>query len=537
MKTRHRLLGMEAALLIGLLLAPDVGAQSAKKKIIVLGRGEKSAVIAGVAKTRQRLNHKEMVSAAKQRKEKLKSAKEERAETKKRIKAQLTDVDAVAADLSETTDGDEDDGLVVESAIEAGVPVVLENVNSAKMAKLAGIGVNAKTAVIETREGGGHFNITILDGPELKVKSGPAKVVKPPARKDADNKAHKRALEDYEVQQKADKAKAPKPANSPANTKLTGEQKAAHAERIITEKAFKKGAKRHAFLTEECAKREKCIEGSVVRLDLAYFCPQDPTSTACSTSNTLVPVIEYGVYKTPPAYDGTTGQPRPTVKVVTRAAGRPNLSMVSDATQDRGYYLDSWNIEFKADYPPNMGWILDRAAPENANKQATVAYTTGFTVGGGSTLSGTPGDSSLGVNASYSSSATTTMNTEEFGISRTTTLNSVSWLYKMQLDGLAESYSQPDDLFIHWWLSTTDVAVLPKIARLGTDFRAEAVWSGYRDPSCGECRIKIKGTFTLQMYRVRVTTFVPPGGGTANQQHVEPFSTSSELELSAITNW
>ena len=211
MKTRHRMLGMELALVFGLLMAPDAGAQSAKKKIIVLGRGEKSAVISGVAKTRHRLNHKEMVSAAKQRREKLKTAKEERAETKKRIKAQLADVDAVAADLSETVEDDEDDGLVVESAIEAGVPVILENVSKAKMAKLVRVGVNAGTAIVETTEGGAYYKITMMDGPGLKVKSGPVKVAQPPAKKDPENKAHKKALEAYEAKQKAAMAKASKP--------------------------------------------------------------------------------------------------------------------------------------------------------------------------------------------------------------------------------------------------------------------------------------------------------------------------------------
>lgn len=247
-------------------------------------------------------------------------------------------------------------------------------------------------------------------------------------------------------------------------------------------------------------------------------------------------MLEFGIYKTPDAFDSATNQMRPTVKVVTRAAGRPNLVMASDEKEDRGYYLDSWNIEFKADYPPNMSWVLDKSAPETANRQATVAYTTGFTVGSTGTV-GAPGNSTAAVSASYSSSATTTMNTEEFGITRTPTVNSVSWLNKMQLDGLAESYTQPEDLFIHWWLSTTDVAVLPKIARLGTDFRAEAIWSGYRDPSCTTCMFKVDATYTLQMYRAWVESSVQAGGHTAYEQHIQPYSISATLHFEHPTDW
>ncbi|MFO0578589.1 MAG: leukocidin family pore-forming toxin [Polyangia bacterium] len=535
MKIRHRLLGMEAALLIGLLLAPDAGAQSAKKKIIVLGRGEKSAVITGVAKPRQRLNHKEMVSAAKQRKEKLKSAKEERAETKKRIKAQLADVDAVAADLSETADDDEDDGLVVESAIEAGVPVVLENVSSAKMAKLAGVGVSAGTAVIETTEGGGQYNITILDGPELKVKSGPAKAVQGSAKQVAENKAQKKALEDYDAKQKAAKAKESKQSNGPVAAKLTGEQKAAHVEKIISEKAFKKGVRRHALLTGKCDGRD-CKEYQLTLQDPLAFCPQSPSSGICSPPNSLDPMIEWGVYKTT-GYDPTTGQSIPTAYIVTRAAGRANLAMVSDEMQNRGFYLDSWNIKFDASYAQNMRWRLDKASPENANQQAQVAYTTGFTVGLSGAIAGSTSSSFGGLNASYSSSSTTTMNTEEFGITRSTTPTSVEWLNKMQMNAQPGNYNNPEDLFIAWFMSTVDIALLPRIAKNGTEFHAEATWTGNRDPSCGACTVVVNGTFKLQMYRAWVNSIQMFPQGTRFERMVEPFTVEAKIPLTLVTNW
>lgn len=518
MQSRHRLLGIEAMLVLGLLMVPDAGAQSTKKKIIILGHHEKSAVISGVSKPRQRLNAKDVLTTAKQRKEKLKSAKEERAETKKRIKAQLADVDAVAADFSEQTEGDDDDGIMVESALEAGVPVVLQNASSAKMAKLTGVGVKAGTAVIESTEGGGQYNITLLDGPDLKVKATPARNVEPPTKLVDENKAQKKSLDDYDAKQKA-AAKAAKASAEPASAKLTDAQKTAHVEKIISEKPFKKGAKRHS-LTGTCD-GGKCKEYTMQLPSILFFSPPD----VASTSNSLEPVIEWGVYKTV-GQDPRTGQQVNTAYVVTRAAGRANLAMAGDDNDGRGYYLDSWNIEFAATYP-NSTWRMEKAEPENANRQATVEYGTGFSVGV------TPDLKAL--NFGYSSSTSTTMNTEEFGITRTTTPNSAAWLNKMQIDGMARPYTKPEDLFIWWAFAKPSVATLPKIARQGTDFHAEAVWTGTRDASCGTCDISINGTFTLQLQRAWVSTV--PSRGYPWRGSVQAYSVSGVIPLQISTSW
>jgi hypothetical protein len=510
---------MGLALALGLLTAPDADAQSAKK-IIVLGSGN-SAVVSGVAKTRTRLDAKELVRAARERKEKLGSAEEERAETKKRLKAQLADVDAVAADLS-AQGTSEDDGLLVESALEAGVPVVLENTDSAKMAQLTGaVGMDAKTVVIETLEGGGQFNITIVDGPEPTVKSGPEEHPKSPEKPAAPSESVKKALEQYEAKQKAAAANQPKPERRPVIAKLTGAQKQAMVETLISEKAFKKGAKRHALITGTCGTGVKCKEGQMNVV--VQFCPGD----LCSAYSTLAPVVEWGVYKTI-SQNPTTGANINTAHIITRAAGRPNLAMMWDATRDRGFYLDSWNIKFEAAYPANMGWVLDKATPENANKQVSVAYSTGFTVGG---------TSPNVVNVSYSSTQTRTMNTEEFGITRSTTTNSVNWANKMQLDGLGESYSVPNDLFIYWFMSSTDVAMVPTIAKYGTDFRAEATWYGKREAACGQCIVTISPFFSLQMYHA-FTTPIPMDQGTYWEKTVNPFAiTATVPPIKFVTSW
>ena len=306
------------------------------------------------------------------------------------------------------------------------------------------------------------------------------------------------------------------------------------------------------MLTAQCDGK-KCREGWVTLADDAdssndslLFCPQDANAAACSTHNSLDPMIEWGVYKTG-SYDPATGQPRLTAHVVTRAAGRANLAMVSDEKDNRGFYLDSWNIKFEAAFPPNMNWKLQETKPENANRQATVSYTTGFTVGLAGTAAGSLGSSGIGLNASYSSSSTTTMNTEEFGITRSTTLSSVSWLNKMQLDGLAESYSQPDDLFIAWLFGSVDVATLPKIARYGTDFHAEASWTGDRDPSCALCKpgdpsctrciFTVEGTFSLQMYRAWVKAVQMFPQGTRFERQVDPYTVEAKLQLKMVTDW
>jgi hypothetical protein len=519
---------MGVALVLGLLSAPDARAQSAKK-IIVLG-GDKSTVISGIAKTRTRLNAKQMMTSAKERKEKLKTAEEERAETKKRLKAQLADVDVVAADLSVPSTG-EDDGLMVQAALEAGVPVVLENSDSAKMAELTGaLGVNATTAVIETTEGGGQFAITIVDGPELIAQSGPEQAVELTTKPVPEDPAAKAALTAYEAEQQAARAKEPKPSSKPQVAKPTSAQKTASVEAIINEKALKRGVRRQAYLTGQCGDGVKCREGEIKMAAPLQFCP----GGVCSSNSSLAPVLEWGVYKTV-GQDPMTGQSRTTAYVVVRAAGRPNIAMTSNAMQNRGYYLESWNIKFAATYP-NSSWSLDKAAPENANQQVSVAYNTGFTLGATAT---NPPSVSFG----YAASATRTMNTEQFGITRTTTdtttVDTVSWFTKMQMDaydGPPRAYSTPSSLFIQWFLSTTDVAPLPAIAMYGSDFRAEATWDGNRDASCGTCTIRIDGNFKLQLQRAwsnrefAYRTYVW-------KTYTQPFAVETNLTLQAATHW
>lgn len=528
MQTRHRLLRIETALVFGLLLASDAGAQTAKKKIVILGRGEKSVVISGVAKTRSRLNAKEVLSAAKQRKEKLKTAREERAETKKRIKAQLTDVDAVAADFSEATEGEDDDELMVKSALEAGVPVVLENASPAKIAKLTGIGVDAKTAVIETSGGGGYFNITILDGPDLKAKPGADVSVTPSAPPVPEDKAKKKALQEYDAKQKAARAKEPQQSQTPASAKLTGAQKTAHVEKIISEKAFKKGAKRHGLFTNECEGATRCVEGSI-GITPQPICPEDKCD-----GNSLAPVLEYGVYKVR-ATDPLTQKVRTSAYVVTRAAGRPNLKMMADEVRNRGYYLHGYTVSFKASYAQNMNWRLDKATPENANRQATVAYTSGYTLGGEAGVSvGEKTEPAASISFSYTASTTKTLNTAEYGITRATGIDSVVWDHKLQMVGNGRTYNKPEDIFFTWFLSTTDVDTLPDIARLGTDFRTEAIWTGETSSSCGNCTVSIEATYALQLQRAW-SEGIPRS--TATRPYTKAYPVSATIKYMFATNW
>lgn len=528
MQTRHRLFRIETALVFGLLLASDAGAQTAKKKIVVLGRGEKSVVISGVAKTRNRLNTKELLKAAKERKEKLKTAKEERAETKKRLKAQLADVDAVAADFSEATEGEDDDELMVKSALEAGVPVVLENASPAKMAKLTGVGVDAKTAVIETSGGGGYFNITILDGPDLKAKPGSGVSVTPSAQPVPEDKAKKKAIQEYDAKQKAARAKEPQQSQTPASVKLTGAQKTAHAEKIISEKAFKKGAKRHGLFTNECEGGTRCIEGSV-GITPQPICPEDKCD-----GNSLAPVLEFGVYKIS-STDPLTKQVQTSAYVVTRAAGRPNLKMMADEARNRGYYLHGYTVSFKASYAQNMNWRLDKATPENANRLATVAYTSGFTLGGEAGVSvGEKTTPSASASFSYTSTSTKTLNTAEYGITRATDVDFAMWEHKLQMVGNGRTYNKPEDIFFTWFLSSTDVDTLPDIARLGTDFRTEAIWTGDTSASCGNCTVTIEATYALQLQRAWSESRPRTA---ATSPYTKAYPVSATIKHMFATNW
>jgi hypothetical protein len=230
------------------------------------------------------------------------------------------------------------------------------------------------------------------------------------------------------------------------------------------------------------------------------ICPEG----GCTTfTNTLTPLIDYGVYKTV-SYDVTTGKNRNSAHIVLRPGGRPNLALKWDDKQNRGFYLEGWNIQLTATaFPANMGWKLHSATPENANNKTSVAYTSGFTVGAVAADQGS-------VNISYSSSEQRTVETQEFGITRTTTTsptNSVSWTHKMQLNGKGENYAQASDIFIYWVLAgTIDVNILPTISKAGTEFRAEAIWDGYRDTSCGACNVGFTAAFSLQMQHAWVET-------------------------------
>lgn len=525
--SRHLLPVMGVALVFGLLSAPDAHAQSAKK-IVTVGDGD-SPVRTHIAKTRTRWHSRELLRVARERKEKLQTAAEERRETKKRLRAHLADVDVVAVDAS-APGTSEDDGLVVEAALEEGVPVVLERANSKKMARLTkAFGVDAETAVIESRGEGRELQITLVGGPEATIKTGPKKTIQPPAQRTPENKKVKEALKQYEAKQKAANANVPKPAPAPHVAKLTHAQKVARVEKLVSEKAFKKGARRHGLITGKCTGLD-CKEASLV-ISPVEFCP----GGLCSAYSTLAPVLEWGVYKTV-SQEPTTGKSRDSAYIMVRAAGRPNLAMMWDQKDNRGFYLEGWNVQLAATYPENMSWTMAKAVPENANKQVSVAYSTGFTVGG-SAAGGSSG--SLGLNVSYSSSEQRTMNTEEFGITRTTTPNSVSWTHMMQLDGLGESYTKPEDLFIYWFGSSTDVAMVPTIAKLGTDFRGEAVWSGYRDDSCGSCPVTVTGTFSLQMKHASVEEISTELGlGYLYNTYTESFEVSTPpATLTFYTNW
>ena len=519
--TRRLLPVVGATLVFGLLATPDASAQS-PKKVITLSGGD-SAVSSAISKARKRVNGKDMITAARERKEKLKTPEEERKETKKRLRAQLADADAVVADLA-APPASEDDGLLVEAAIEEGVPVVLENTDSEKMANLTGaIGVQAGTVVIESRAEGGEFQITIVDGPEPTVQSGPVKSNQRKVEKPLDPQ-QKAQLEQRIAKQKAAMASAPKPGSVAEVSKLTSAQKLAKVEALISEKAFKKGAQRHGLLTGKCTSGTACKEGTL-QINPQTFCPRG----TCSSSSSLTPQVEWGIYKTV-TQNPTTGASRTSAYIVTRAAGRPNLVMTWNDDMGRGYYLEGWKIQFTAtSFPANMGWFLDKATPLNANRQASVAYTSGFSVSA-------TGAEASSVSIGFNSSVALTMTTNEFGYTRTTTSSpaSATWTTKLQLTGVGGTYSQPTDLLYNSW-GTLYLNGVPTIAQAGTDFRAEAIWTGNRGTACGACNVYIQPTFSLQMHRIWME---PTADGYTLEDHNDPFSiTSTVAPIAFRTHW
>lgn len=128
-----------------------------------------------------------------------------------------------------------------------------------------------------------------------------------------------------------------------------------------------------------------------------------------------------------------TTSPAAKYAVITVRGSGVKTSMHTDSYYNRGYYNERFSVEYG---PRGTALTVDRHAPLNINQNTTVTTTTGFGVGVSGMVSGEVSmdpnvGGELGLEASYSASRQVTVNYPDFEILDETSSRKARWVYRL----------------------------------------------------------------------------------------------------------
>jgi hypothetical protein len=387
-------------------------------------------------------------------------------EAARQAKAALKAADFVAVDLSEV-DPSEEDLKLIDDALEAGLPIVIENANAPRMAALFGVGIANSLAIVE-----------------YDSKSHKGKV----------NLADPMPMEDIPGYEQLPQANA------------NFGDRVRFAQEILTKRPFTRGAQNQAIGFCGSVPLSACREFTFAAPGI-NFCPYRWVNRTYTCENglaTIDPQMEVGLYA---ARDGN-GTSRKYFFV--RAIGGWHVAASvyggDPPSRDWAYERFPFFSRYRMSMTPYTngaaglpaGWKLLATAPTNSNGSTSVSSTTGWSITGraGCGAESTGPTCSAGVTAGYSSSRTYSMELQDWSTMNNSGSVGADFTYfmsKADLNGkpVALTYNQLMDLshfnkalykgVIPSW-EWTGLATLPSWSMKGRHANgtslAEAVWMG-----------------------------------------------------------
>ena len=379
-----------AALFVTGSVAAWAGGQP-QKQVISLGHAT-SPVLQVLKASRGVVNGRELMNAMRSR---------DRAQQQQQqfgaaaLRAQMQSVEAVFADLHEI-DPTEDDIALVDAARQAQVPVVLENVESDKMARFFGVGVSNALVIADYDPEKRMGRLTFGEPVRLE------EVEEDPSMAEVRSFGHK--LELVRSILASQEAKAKKFA-------AAGTANSSRPEAIMET----------GTCTQAMLNATNCYEWYSVGLGPVKFLPKLYGGLVYPWVQSFIdPEFFAGVYQ--------VGNIKYARIRSTGGWGNTGLGSVPplfiDTDRERAPFFTSYGITLS---PTNMpaGWALQQVAPKNPNESGTLTVTTGWHV----SASGDQNGGSL--SAGYDATTSSTINVSDWNFSNYSMSPKAQWVYYM----------------------------------------------------------------------------------------------------------
>lgn len=421
----------------------------------------------------------------------------------------LDNVDEVYVNAAGFTPGALVQDKYVQEAMERKLPLIIENIKKDDLLKLAGIGINAKVAVVESIAGIRGARVSVIEEGDPGVPSG---TVAPRPPFSDENMMEDKLVEmdvskltPEEMQKMKELEPIPKSVNRVKLEKIPkGESVPATIDELVND--VKKTLEQHK------AKRKVVPQGSartgfLIQNDGNYFASSDPAFIELPKKSELrnqifgnstgIPVpqtvtvpncaqyyIDWSIAQRTWAASGQTRRVNISYDIWLYASsvqGQKYLLMtekgelnpgtlLANTEFDRGYYTERFYQKFG---PYNNG-LKQKVAPENCNDVSNVATTTGWSVG--ATAGADANGPSTSVSFSYSSSTTVSHNIPDFKVNNTSDNRFAMIDYTLSKCGEG-NYNDWTDLMYQPFLKRGRVATVPQWSTSNMYPYTEGVWS------------------------------------------------------------
>lgn len=358
--------------------------------------------------------------------------------------AQLAGVETVFLDAAQVKGGNSVEMGYVQAAMDKHIPVVLENIDKETMLKLAGIGINAKVAVVEGLVHERGVRLTIVEDGAIALPPGVTPVPDPPKVAEIEElvspmdttkmdikklKAARAAIGNKPL--KANQGQTPSFRPSNPNNPTSVEELSTQTVNALKAHATKRlmGGKPK---DERRGSLDPIFDNAIASIDPAfkggpsYYIREDVVEQLPDYAKFHIDMnwggqrtwgIQ-GISQAPRIhvdYDiwlyATTSPMKKWMTIATKGTGVSPGTMSSNSATNKGFFTEQFSMQF-GPYFPNGS--IDKIQPQNANDQTNIATSTGFTIGASAGADASGPNTS--VNASYSSSTTVSSNIDDFKV-------------------------------------------------------------------------------------------------------------------------
>lgn len=420
----------------------------------------------------------------------------------------LDGVEALYLDVQQMPKGMSVKNQYVKEALHRHIPIVLENVDSKNLTEIAGVGIDAKVAIVESKSDKRGVNVTVVEGearPKFRLAPAPGGTL-PVSRDEGTGRLDKSKVDPEKLKKMEEDQKLappPPPAEdkgsdnklNPAKTEnnsstlesLFNQTKEAleinKQKRINAAKGGRTGSLApvlgDAYVSSLAHLDAKTINstsydyGYPVNVDLPEYAEFN------ISLDWLNKTWKHGSYNQKAtvniSYDivlyATTSPKQKYMKITTTGTGVNPGALLWNHFTDKGFFTESFWQQFGL-YNGTNG-TLQRTAPNNANNARNVSTTTGFSVG--ASVSADRSGPSTSVSAEYSSSTTISNDISDFEVTNSSDVQYAKFNYRMSSTP-GGAYNRWQDLWKTCDFCNPGLHDLPSWAKNNMPAYAEGVW-------------------------------------------------------------